>query len=201
MVPYQWQLGRICGRMRRYIGTPNIVVSVNPRLSDAQLLMFVQYPSDDSDPDEPAYFTSSAPHAQSYSPSRTRRRRSDDRGYPPTPPGPKGIQIPPHQLSLKRGDSIMEVISQEWSKEGAWGVWKASNATFVYSLLLQTMEQWARGMFSAAFNVPEAAVTSGANVSAQLIDSPYPWSSLAVAVAAAVSAGLVLAPLDLIRTK
>lgn len=87
----------------------------------------------------------------------------------------------------------MEVISQLWNKEGAWGVWKGTNATFVYSLLLQTIEQWSRGLYSAAFNVPEATV--------ELIDSPYPWASLAVAVAAAVSAGLILAPLDLIRTK
>jgi fusion and transport protein UGO1 len=95
----------------------------------------------------------------------------------------------------------MEVISQEWTKEGAWGVWKASNATFMYSLLLQTIEQWSRGLFSAAFNVPEAAVTLGLNATTELVDSPYPWASLAVAVAAAVSAGLILAPLDLIRTK
>ncbi|TVY81103.1 Mitochondrial fusion and transport protein ugo1 [Lachnellula suecica] len=168
------------------------------RASNYRDSAYSDYPSDDSDPDEPAYFTSSAPNAHSYSPSRSRRRRASERE---PSPAAQGIQIPPHQLSLKRVDSIMEVISQEWNKEGAWGVWKASNATFVYSLLLQTIEQWSRGLFSAAFNVPEAAVTSGLNVSAELVDSPYPWASLAVAVAAAVSAGLILAPLDLIRTK
>jgi mitochondrial fusion and transport protein UGO1 len=142
--------------------------------------------------------------SQSYSPSRSRRRHASKRDYERShsPPSPsRGISIPPHQLSLKRVDSVMEVISQLWNREGAWGVWKATNATFVYSLLLQTIEQWSRGLFSAAFNVPEAAVTPGLNVSVELVDSPYPWASLAVAVAAAVSAGLILAPLDLIRTK
>ncbi|TVY89732.1 Mitochondrial fusion and transport protein [Lachnellula willkommii] len=164
----------------------------------------MQYPSDESDPDEPAYFTSSAPSSQWHPPSRSQRRHASERDYEKDyspPPSPKGISIPPHQLSLKRVDSIMEVISQLWNKEGAWGVWKATNATFVYSLLLQTIEQWSRGLFSAAFNVPEAAVTTGINLSAELLDTPYPWASLAVAVAAAVSAGLILAPLDLIRTK
>ncbi|TVY42245.1 Mitochondrial fusion and transport protein [Lachnellula occidentalis] len=163
-----------------------------------------EYPSDESDPDEPAYFTSSAPASQWHPTSRSHRRHASERDYEkdysPSPP-PKGISIPPHQLSLKRVDSVMEVISQLWSKEGAWGVWKATNATFVYSLLLQTIEQWSRGLFSAAFNVPEPAVTTGINLSAELLDTPYPWASLAVAVAAAVSAGLILAPLDLIRTK
>lgn len=168
------------------------------------LLIAMQYPSDESDPDEPAYFTSSAPSSQWHPPARSQRRHASERDYEKDyspPPSPKGISIPPHQLSLRRVDSVMEVISQLWNKEGAWGVWKATNATFVYSLLLQTIEQWSRGLFSAAFNVPEAAITTGINLSAELLDTPYPWASLAVAVAAAVSAGLILAPLDLIRTK
>lgn len=90
---------------------------------------------------------------------------------------------------------MLEVISQEWSKEGAWGVWKASNATFVYGFLLQTLEKWSRGLISALLNVPDPEISAG------LIGSTYPWASLAVAVAAAASAGIILAPLDLIRTK
>lgn len=80
-------------------------------------------------------------------------------------------------------------------------MWKGSNSTFIYSLLLQTVEQWSRGVFSALFNVPEAGVTTGLSIPTELVDSQYPWASLGVAVAAAVSAGLILAPLDLVRTK
>lgn len=92
----------------------------------------------------------------------------------------------------------MEVISQEWTKEGAWGVWKASNATFIYGLLHQTLERWAHGMFSAMLNVPDQGLTGSA---AELVDAQYPWASLGVAIGAAIAAGLVLAPLDLVRTK
>ena len=101
---------------------------------------------------------------------------------------------------LKHADSILEVISQEWTKEGAWGVWKASNSTFMYGLLHQTLEKWSRGLISALLNIPDQGL-AGVDAAAELADFPYPWASLAVAVAAAVSAGLILAPLDLVRTK
>jgi fusion and transport protein UGO1 len=162
------------------------------------LLIPVQYPSDDSDPDEPAYFTSTAPSSHWDSPSRSRRRRSSDREYSPRP---KATSPPPHQLVLKRSDSILEVISQQWTKEAAWGVWKGSNATFVYSLALQTVEKWSRGLFSALLNVPDPGLGPGLEASAELVGSAYPWASLAVAIAAAAAAGIILAPLDLIRTK
>lgn len=95
----------------------------------------------------------------------------------------------------------MEVISQEWSKEGAWGVWKASNATFFYSILLKTIEGWSRGLLSAIFNVPDPGSVVGLGASVEVIDTQYPWASLAVAVGAAAMAGVILAPLDIIRTK
>lgn len=95
----------------------------------------------------------------------------------------------------------MEVVSQEWAVEGAWGVWKASNTTFVYGLALQTIESWTRGLFSAAFNVPDPGLMGGLASSLDMADSPYPWASLGVAVGAAAVAGLLLSPLDIVRTK
>lgn len=159
----------------------------------------MQYLSDDSDGDEQSYFTSSSPTSLSHSPSRSRRHHPAERDYSPSP-SPERYAAPGYRLSLKKVDSILEVISQEWTKEGARGVWKASNTTFLYSLLLHTMEQWSKGLFSAIFNMPEAAV-AGLTGSTDLADSPYPWASLGVAVAAAVTTGLILAPLDLVRTK
>ena len=160
---------------------------------------FVQYLSgEDSDPDEPAYFTSSAPSAHSYTRPRSRRQQDyGDRTPSPVARSPKSS----HQLILKKSNSIKEVISKEWMKEGAWGVWKGSNATFVYAFLSKTVESWARGVFSALFNVPDAGVIGGLGAVSEVADSPYPWASLAVAVAASVATGLMLAPLDLIRTK
>ncbi|PBP23411.1 hypothetical protein BUE80_DR005959 [Diplocarpon rosae] len=165
------------------------VVEPSPRRQSYREPTYRDYPSDDSDPDEPAYFTSTAPSAHSYSPT-SRRRQS----VSPSPIS-KTAASPAYCLVLKRPDSVLEVISQEWSKEGARGVWKASNTTFVYNILLQTLEKWSRGLLSALLNVPDPEISAG------LIGSTYPWASLGVAIAAAAMAGLILAPLDLIRTK
>lgn len=90
----------------------------------------------------------------------------------------------------------MEVIGQEWSKEGAWGVWKGSNATFIYGILHKTLESWSRSMISAVLNIPDPGLAT-----ADVVGSSSPWISLSVAVAAAAITGLILAPLDLVRTK
>ncbi len=95
----------------------------------------------------------------------------------------------------------MEVIAQEWAKEAGWGVWKASNTTFVYGILLQTVEKWSKGLFSALLNVPLDPALGLEASEGLLATSTYPWASLGVAIAAAVAAGVILAPLDLIRTK
>lgn len=95
----------------------------------------------------------------------------------------------------------MEVLGQLWTKEGAWGVWKGSNATFVYSVLLKTTETWSRSLLAALVNVPDPGMLAGLGAGVDVVDSPYPWASLAVAVGAAAMAGLILAPLDVVRTK
>jgi len=64
--------------------------------------------------------------------------------------------------------------------------------------LLETIENWSRGLISALLNIPDPGVLS---TTAEIIDTQYPWSSLGVVVGAAVATGLILAPLDLVRTK
>ncbi|OLN89062.1 Mitochondrial fusion and transport protein ugo1 [Colletotrichum chlorophyti] len=153
-------------------------------------------PDSDSDLDEPAYFTSNVPNTPSPSFPREHRNRQPSPPRTPTPKQP----VPPHQLTIRRPDSLMEVIGQLWQKEGAWGVWKGSNATFLYSILSSLFENWSRSALSALFNVPDLGVKEDID---RLIDiaSPYPWASLCVAAAAAVATGLILAPLDLVRTR
>lgn len=103
-------------------------------------------------------------------------------------------------LNLRRPDSILEAMSQLWSKEGAWGVWKGSNATFLYTVLQSLLENWSRSLLSALFNVPDLGVKDDVQRLVE-IASPYPWASLCVAAAAAVATGLILAPLDIVRTR
>ncbi|KAH6987707.1 chromosome segregation protein Cse1p [Ilyonectria robusta] len=151
------------------------------------------YQESDSDGDEPAYFTSNVPSTPTPShPRRQNGRRS------PSPA--KRPVIPEHYLTLRRSDSVLEVIGQLWGKEGAWGVWKGSNATFLYTVLQSLLENWSRSFLSAIFNVPDLGVKEDID---RLIDiaSPYPWSSLFVAAAAAVATGVALSPLDLVRTR
>jgi mitochondrial fusion and transport protein UGO1 len=95
---------------------------------------------------------------------------------------------------------VFDVISQLWSKESAWGVWKGTNATFLYSVLQSLLENWSRSLLSALLNVPDLGVKDDVD---RLIDiaSPYPWLSLCVAAAAAVATGVILAPLDMVRTR
>ncbi|KAH6692522.1 mitochondrial carrier domain-containing protein [Plectosphaerella plurivora] len=153
----------------------------------------------DSEGDEPAYFTSNMPHT----PTPAKRAR---RGLPDTSSGtesPRTVaRLTPSasHLTLRLPDSIMEVIGQLWQKEGAWGVWKGSNATFLYTVISSLLENWTRSALSALCNVPDLGVKDDID---RLIDiaSPYPWASLGVAAAAAVAAGLLLAPLDMVRTR
>lgn len=94
----------------------------------------------------------------------------------------------------------MGVCSALWQKEGIWGVWKGTNATFLYTVLQSVLENWSRSFLSAIFNVPDLGVKEDID---RLVDiaSPYPWASLFVAATAAVATGVLLAPLDLVRTR
>lgn len=164
--------------------------------SDAPSL---HYDESDSDGDEPAYFTSNMPHTPT--PSQRARRGVHDTASGTESPRPQAKATPsPSHLTLRLPDSVMEVIGQLWQKEGAWGVWKGSNATFLYTVISSLLENWSRSALSALFNVPDLGVKDDIE---RLIDiaSPYPWASLGVAAAAAVATGLLLAPLDMVRTR
>ncbi|KAF2021358.1 mitochondrial carrier [Aaosphaeria arxii CBS 175.79] len=165
---------------------------------------FEDYPSDESDDDSPSYFTSTAPRVPSptRSPERRRARQAPSRSDASTPTQPPPAAF--RRLELRKSDSLLEVISQLWQKESAWGVWKGTNATFIYNFLLKTSESWTRSFLSALLNVPDPGLM-GASASGfgglDIIDSPSPLMSLAVAVAASAVAAVVLAPLDLVRTR
>lgn len=160
--------------------------------------MAAQLPDSESDPDEPAYFTSNVPITPTPSNNRSQRHRQTSPLQSPRVQAKPAA--PAHQLLLRAPDSVLEVISQVWQKEGAWGVWKGSNATFLYTVLSSLLENWSRSLLSALFNVPDLGVKDDLD---RLIDiaSPYPWASLFVAAAAAVTTGLILSPLDLVRTR
>ena len=91
------------------------------------------------------------------------------------------------------------MIARNWGKEGVWGTWKATNATFLYSVLHSLLENWSRGALAAMCSVPDIGVEE--DMLDAFTRSPHPWMTLGVAAAAAVVTGLILAPLDLVRTR
>jgi fusion and transport protein UGO1 len=109
-------------------------------------------------------------------------------------------------LALSHPDSVLEVISQIWGKEGVFGVWKGTNSTFVYGVLLRTIETWLRSCFSALLDLPDPGLFQpGIRLqgvgSPGILDSPNPAMSVAVVVLAAGMAGYVLSPIDMVRTR
>ncbi|KAJ6438372.1 mitochondrial fusion and transport protein Ugo1 [Purpureocillium lavendulum] len=166
------------------------------RQTSGQGASIYDYQDSDSEGDEPAYFTSNVPGT----PTPSYPRSSSNHGASSSSPALKKPAVPEHYLTLRRPDSVAEVIGQLWQRDGAWGVWKGSNATFLYTVLQSLLENWSRSFLSAIFNVPDLGVKEDID---RLIDiaSPYPWVSLFVAGAAAVATGVLLSPLDLVRTK
>ncbi|KAI9760522.1 MAG: hypothetical protein M4579_001607 [Chaenotheca gracillima] len=152
-----------------------------------------------------AYFTSSAPqsfprNSRSDAYSRTSRHTASSHSSPS--PSDASDSPPSSKLRLRYPPSILDVISQLWQKEGAWGVWKGANTTFIYSVFFKTIETWTRGFLAALANIPDPGMLPNIGVSGlDIADSPYPWLSLGVIVSAAGFAGILLAPLDLVRTR
>ncbi|MCJ1467505.1 mitochondrial fusion and transport protein ugo1 [Pseudocyphellaria aurata] len=167
-------------------------------------------PSDDSDPESPSYFTSSAP--LSHTPTRAsrarRRRDSPDSQHLHTPrSSPPNGSKSPHILELKSSSSLLAVLSSLWATEGSWGIWKGTNCSYIHSILLSTITSFTRSFLSALFALPDPGLsiqfTSAFTYAGGLdiLSSPSPLTSLAVAVSAAGITGIILAPLDIVRTK
>ncbi|OAQ95776.1 hypothetical protein LLEC1_07732 [Akanthomyces lecanii] len=175
--------------------------NVFARSFSSQGLGIYEQHDSDSEGDESTFFTYNGPDT----PASTMRGGSltERRASPLTSPKPVKRQqsvVPEHYIPLRRPDSVTEVIGHLWQKDGAFGVWKASNATFLYTVLHSLLENWSRSFLSAIFNVPDLGLKDDID---RIIDiaTPYPWASLFVAATAAVVTGLVLAPLDLVRTR
>lgn len=168
---------------------------------------------EEDDDDESSYFTSATPAGSSRREARpftpdtagsggSRRDSERERGRERKSKSLSRFEDE-HKLDLRRADSLMEVLAQLWQREGAWGVWKGTNVTFLHGVLLKTVETWTRGMLSALLNLPDpgVVVSAGGIGGLDILDSPSPLSSLGIAVAAAGVAGLLLAPLDAVRTR
>ncbi|KAL8684599.1 MAG: hypothetical protein Q9218_008223, partial [Villophora microphyllina] len=165
--------------------------------------------SSDSEYESPSYFTATAPLRQTPTrQSRARRRRGSPDPHSPTrSPPPTAPRSSPHTLDLRSSSSLTGVLSTLWQTEGAWGIWKGTNSTYIHSILLSTITSFARSFFAVVFAIPDPSLSFQVNPSAgsagglNILSSPAPLATLAVAVSAAGIAGIILAPLDIARTK
>lgn len=121
-------------------------------------------------------------------------------------PSPE-LKKSPHTLNLKSSSSLIGVISSLWTAEGAWGIWKGTNSTYLLSILSSTIASFTRSFISALLGLPDPGLSIQLSPpltyagGLDILSSPSPLTSLAVVISAAGIAGIVLAPLDIIRTK
>lgn len=166
--------------------------------------------------DIPDYFSSTAPRSRS---PRKRRRTppSDDNSLSPTPrPRDRKEQDDGEELKIrvKKPESIMHAISALYNTSGAVGLWRATNTTFLYSVLLRTTDSFIRSLLLAILGLPDLpgpdqgglapglSSGSGAGFSGiDLSDSPNAIGSLIVVGLASCITGVILAPLDMVRTR
>lgn len=158
------------------------------------LILDMRQHSESSD-DESSYFTSSAPPASSPSTPRSRKPRhqiTDRSGYIPSSAAPR------HALTIKNPYSLMDAMSQLWATSGPTSLWKASNATFIYSLLLPTLNTFIRSLLSAIVGLPEEDISS--STTADILASASPVATLVLSFISSSLSALILSPIDTART-
>ncbi|KAF3910009.1 hypothetical protein AA313_de0202919 [Arthrobotrys entomopaga] len=168
-----------------------------------------QYNAEDSEDEDPPYFASNdnVEETGSWAGSQRRKRERDpSRGRKMTDRSGRMItdatnaeytsDKPEHawQIKTHKVGSVTDTLGAIWNKEGLWGVWKGSNSTFVYTVLTSTIEAWTQSFLSAVVNIPDPSIT-------EVIDSPAPLTALCIVVASSAITALLLAPLDIVRTR
>ncbi|CAG8222331.1 unnamed protein product [Penicillium salamii] len=151
----------------------------------------------ESSDDESSYFTSAAPPAPTPSTPRSRRSRrqiTDRSGYL----RPESTAKPQHALTLKNSNNLTEVLSQLWTSSGPTSLWKSSNATFIYSLLLPTLNTFIRSLLSAIVGLPEDDISS--SMAADILTASSPLTTLVLSFVSSSLSALILAPIDTART-
>ncbi|OJD12088.1 hypothetical protein AJ78_07265 [Emergomyces pasteurianus Ep9510] len=157
------------------------------------------YYEEDSAPssdDESSYFTSDAPPSPSPAP-RNRHSRpliTDRRGYIPSASAPANKNT----LKIKDPSALFEVLAQLWGSSGPTSLWKASNSSFVYSLLLPTLNTFIRSLLSAILAFPEEGFSSLAEP--DILTSTSPCSSLLLTCISSALSAIILSPIDTTRT-
>lgn len=104
---------------------------------------------------------------------------------------------------VRRGVSIVlrpeskhtvDILNSLVDCEGVKGLWKANNATFIYSFLSLTLDAWFTGLISPFLGIPDPYFMD-------IIHSPDVKTSILLTFTANALTKIVLLPLDIIRTR
>lgn len=76
--------------------------------------------------------------------------------------------------------------------------WKATNATFIYSLLLPTLNTFIRSLLSAIVGLPEEDIAS--SLAADILTAPSPLATLILSFVSSSLSAMILSPIDTART-
>lgn len=92
----------------------------------------------------------------------------------------------------------MDVLSQLWTNNGPSSPWKSSNATFIYSLLLPTLNTFIRSLLSAIVGLPEEDISS--SMVADILHASSPLATLLISFVSSSLSAMILSPIDTART-
>lgn len=92
----------------------------------------------------------------------------------------------------------MEVLSQLWSTSGPTSIWKATNATFIYSLLYPTLNTFIRSLLSAILGLPEDGTAS--SMTEDILTVASPSTTLILSFISSALSSIILSPIDTART-
>ncbi|SCV05621.1 LANO_0H11518g1_1 [Lachancea nothofagi CBS 11611] len=88
----------------------------------------------------------------------------------------------------------MDVLNAVMEEEGTRGLWRANNTTFIYNFLSVTLDAWFTGLISPFLQIPDPYFID-------IVHSTDTRKSIFLTIGASVFTGLVLLPVDLIRTR
>lgn len=139
---------------------------------------------EEEEEEDPDYFSDQPSH------SSAERRTTDRNGYIHQNEADDTTR-PPWQIAPKVPPTLGSVMDAVWASEGVAGTFKATNLSFCYSFLKEILEGQLSGLLSVFVGIPDPSFVLDSNDSVSLT-----VNLLAVGITA-----LILAPLDIARTK
>lgn len=163
----------------------------------------------DSSDEEPNFFTSNTPPERDYSfsPNRGRsgRPQRQRNGHKPHHSPVHPIASSSHRLPIKNPHSLTDALSSLSSSNGVLSLWRATNTTFIYSILHRTFENFFRSFLSAVLGIAEVDITSLASAaslqSTLILTSTAPLANILIATASSTLSSILLSPIDTARTR